>query len=293
MICEGTSAHERFLLQKAQVENLEVVYWGRSSLWVPFPILGTFDVVTVQDPFLRGLVGLNIAWRMGAKLNVQVHTDLSSQSVLRRMIAAFVLRRADSVRVVSKTIESYVTHMGVKVPIHVLPIYIDIERFQKVTHRPHTTFAKHILWVGRFEEEKNPAGAIKVLRAVRNAGIDAGLTLLGSGTLESHLRKESTGLPIEFPGWQDPLSHLETADVVISTSNHESYGASIIEALAAGVPVVAPDVGIAREAGALIVPREEMADAVTKILTSGTRSALTLSLLSKEAWAKAWRSTLV
>src|SRR3990167_8578451 len=90
---------ERFSLQESVVEKLEVVYWGRGSagwrMWPKIPA-GMFDVVTSQDPFWRGLFAWRAARRMGAKLNIQVHT-----SVLN-ILGKFILRRADSIRVVSQ-----------------------------------------------------------------------------------------------------------------------------------------------------------------------------------------------
>ena len=149
-----------------------------------------------------------------------------------------------------------------------------------------------ILWVGRFEAEKNPLAAVEVLQKVRQAGVDAGLILLGAGSLEPQLRKAAEGLPVEFPGWQPSAEYLPFADVVLSTSLHESYGASIVEALAAGVPVVAPDVGVAREAGATIAVRQSLGQATIDTLSSGARGRLKLVLPSKEEWAAEWLHTL-
>ena len=71
-------------------------------------------------------------------------------------------------------------------------------------------------------------------------------------------------------------------------------GASIVEALAAGVPVVAPDVGVAKEAGAIIASRDRLAEAVIEVLRSvrPVRGELKLSPLSKEEWTVAWKETL-
>ena len=99
--------------------------------------------------------------------------------------------------------------------------------------------------------------------------------------------------PIEFPGWQDPKSYLQISDVVLCTSRHESWGASIIEALAAGVPVVSLDVGIAKEAGAIVVARADLAAAICDVLRTGKRGKLLLIMPSREEWAKHWRETLI
>ena len=283
-------ASERFALQQAQVEKLAVVYWGRGALW-PLVPNERFDVVTVQDPFVRGLFGWWVARRMGAKLNVQVHTDLSAQGLARRMLAGFVLRRADSVRAVSDKIKTQVEQMGVAAHVSVLPIYIDRFKFTNLSRRPHGQ--KTILWLGRFEAEKDPLLAASVLEAVRRQGLDVRLVMLGSGSLGGALALRARHLPVEFPGWRDPVPYFEEADVVLSTSLHESYGASILEALAAGVPVVAPDVGIAREAGAVVKARSDLAVGGLEVLRSGARGELKVSLPSKEEWAGRWKESLL
>src|SRR3989344_6503347 len=95
------SSSPRYALQAAQVEKLTVVYWGKGSLW-PSILKEKYDVVTAQDPFWRGLRAWRGALRVGARLNIQVHTDLAAQSLIRRLVARIVLRQADSVRVVTE-----------------------------------------------------------------------------------------------------------------------------------------------------------------------------------------------
>lgn len=282
--------HLRFDLQARAVERLAVVYWGRGSVWPGLPG-GLFDVVTVQDPFVRGLFAWSVARRLGAKLNVQVHTDLSAQPLLKHLLAQIVLHHADSVRVVSEKIKQQVENMGVKEKISVLPVFVDAEEFRSITQRPHTD--KVILWLGRFEDEKDPIGGITVFTEVLERMPEAKLVLLGKGSLEDTLRAQARGLRVDFPGWQDPKPYLATSDVVLCTSRHESFGASIVEALAAGVPVVAPEVGMAREAGAIVVSREKMAATIVEVLRNGQRGSLRLRLPNKEEWAHLWRNSLV
>ena len=284
--------HTRFNIQASQV-GLTAMYWRRGSLWPKIPP-GHFDVVTVQDPFWRGLFGSYVAWRTGAKFNVQVHTDLSAQNLFRHLLAQVVLRHADSVRVVSEKIREQVLSAGVRAPVFVLPIYVDIEKFKSVKPQSHSQ--KTILWVGRFEPEKDPLLALEVLHNVRRKISDCKLVMLGTGSMAQQLKtalaRFHLASAVEMPGWQDPTSYYAIADVVLCTSKHESYGASIIEALVAGIPVVAPDVGIAREAGAIIAPRERLAEAVAEVLRSGKRGELKLTLPSAEEWAHRWRQTL-
>ena len=286
------TSSERYKLQASVVERLEVLYWGRGEMFPRLP-QGEFDVVTAQDPFWRGIFALHSARKLGAKFNVQVHTDFAAQTIVKKIIGAYVLRRAANVRVVSHAIKESLAHLHLKAPIVVLPVYVDVERFKNVPHIQHETFKKTILWFGRFESEKNPLFALEVLERVRTSGVDAGLILLGKGTQEPLLRAKAEGMPVEFVPWQDPLPYLQKADAVLCTSRFEGWGASIVEALAAGVPVVAPDVGIAREAGAYVALKEQLADRVAAVLTSGERATLTLHLQSAGEWAKGWRESLL
>lgn len=290
----NSPAHARLELQRSQVERLDVFVWpqthSRREMYTA-ATTNTYDVITAQDPFWRGLLAWRLARRAGAKLNVQVHTDLDAQPFLRRMLARIVLRHADSVRAVSEKIQKQVERMGIRAPVRVLPIFIELEQFRALERKPHDR--KTILWLGRFEREKDPVLAISVLEQVHRAGVDARLVMLGAGSMERDMRKRAANLPVEFPGWQDPKPYLQTADVVLSTSLHESWGASIVEALAAGVPVVAPDVGVAREAGAIIVEPNGMPEKIIDVLQQGTPGILHLKLPEAVEWAKQWRATLI
>jgi len=298
ILTQESEAHTRLELQRAKVERLDVFVWPQIHSWRDISLAAqrnAYDIVTAQDPFLRGLIAWCIARRTGAKLNLQIHTDLSAQPFWRRLLAYFLLRRADSVRVVSQKIKDFMASLHVRATISILPIYINLAPFRGLPHRPHPRFKKTILWIGRFEPEKDPLCALSILADVRSSGIDAGLIFLGAGSLEKRLRAQSKSLVqhVEFPGWRDPAPYLEMADVVVSTSKHESYGASILEALAVGIPVVSPDIGIAKEAGAIVVERPNLSTAVGEVLRSGTRGKLLISISSRDEWAKHWRETLI
>lgn len=292
----GSSVRERHTFHAGVVERLDFFVWPQEhSMKQIFTAAKTqhYDVITAQDPFWRGLLAYIVARRTGARLNLQVHADLKGQSLIRRLLARFLLQRADSVRVVSTRVKEEVAALGTLARITVLPVFVDPHRINAVAPRVHPHFTKTILWIGRFESEKNPLGALTVLQVVREQGVEAGMIMLGSGSLEQRLRKAAHTLPVEFPGWQEPIKYLAMADVVLSTSPFESYGASIVEALAAGVAVVATDVGVAKEAGAIVVPQSELAHAVVDVLQHGTRGVLKLQLPSAAEWAKQWRNSLV
>src|SRR4051812_28906343 len=84
----GTDAHRRLELQRGTVEQLDAYVWPQvHSAWEILRAARSTrpDVVTAQDPFWRGLLGWLVARACGAKLNVQVHADLSGQSLPRHL----------------------------------------------------------------------------------------------------------------------------------------------------------------------------------------------------------------
>ncbi len=294
ILLQGSSAHARLELQQSTVEQLDAFVWPGPRSWLDILQIAkanNYDVVTAQDPFWRGLLAWQISLWTGARLNLQVHTDLGVQSFFRYTLARFLLSRADSVRVVSKKIAQQVQNIYRAVPVYVLPVYVDIRRFKNMVPESHE--GKIILWIGRFEQEKDPLEAIRILKEATAAGLQVHLIMLGSGSLESSVRHAARALSVEFPGWQNPVPFLRRADVVLCTSLHESWGASIVEALAAGVPVVAPDVGIAAEAGAFVVDQNDLSSKVIEVLEGGMPGKLLLDLSTAEEWAKRWREIFI
>lgn len=279
--------NSRYDLQ-ASGADLTVLYWGRGALFPRIPT-GHFDVVTVQDPFFRGLFGLYVAKKLKVRFNVQIHTDLSAQSLFKNFIARIVLHRADSIRAVSQKIKNTVEKYHTRAPITVLPVYIDVSRYRSIERKPE---GNTILWMGRFEPEKDPFFALDVLRDVCKRIEGVRLVMLGTGSLAPLLHKTAQSLPVEFPGWQDPIPYLASAGVVINTSHFEGFSAAMAEALAARVPVVTENVSGAAEMGATIVSREHFPGTITRILSDKVPGQLAITLPTSEQWLTQWVQTL-
>jgi len=238
------------------------------------------DVMTVQDPFEAGLAGL--LGRKGLPLHVQIHTDLFAPGFARGLnrarlaLARIVLPRAAQVRTVSVHLAEALRIYYPHVPVSVLPIFVDIQKYRAIERRPHPRFNTTLLWVGRFEREKNPALAIHALASARAKGHDVGLVMLGTGQLDKELHELAQALGVgewvEFAGWQEPAEFLGMADLALVTSQYEGYGRQIVEALAAGVPVLSTDVGVARETGAIVVKERDFENALQHWLATGPRT---------------------
>ncbi|OGG73854.1 hypothetical protein A3A40_02485 [Candidatus Kaiserbacteria bacterium RIFCSPLOWO2_01_FULL_54_20] len=249
-------------------------------------IIPDIDVVSVQDPFEIGIAGWLIARMRKIPLHVQVHTDFLSDGYskhallnkIRVKIASFILPRAARVRVVSEKIRSGIEERyHLPIPVTMLPIFTDVARFRDKETDPALAhrfrhFSKKLLVVSRLESEKNVSAAIDALKA---APQDACLIILGEGSermrLEKLARKNDLSSRVFFE-MGDPAAYYKLADLLLVPSFYEGYGLVIIEALAAGKPVLSTDVGIAREAGAIVTTEEKFADALADWFKNGPRT---------------------
>ncbi len=222
-------------------------------------------VVTVQDPFESGLVGSKIRKKFGLPLHVQIHTDFMSPyfakeaflNMARVRIAGKVLPQADAVRVVSKRIGESIRGVGLRPDVHVqvLPIYSDIHKFEsgKTTldlRQKYPQFNFIILMASRLTHEKNIPFALRVFKRVLSAFPLAGLAVVGTGPerkkLETVVHSLGLEMNVVFEDWQNDLvSYYKTANMFLLTSLYEGYGLTLVEATAAGCPVVSSDVGVA------------------------------------------------
>ena len=268
--------NSRFRLQRI----IDAIRLGRK--------LSRRDVITVQDPFETGLAGLFIARGRGARLHVQVHTDPfalsyaahSITNFVRLHIALYTLKKADGIRVVSHRVrESIEVRLKPKRPIQVLPIYVDIERIRHTQPSQEilakfSRFETKILVVARLEPEKNVTLAIGAF--IASAPESACLIIVGNGSeyekLKMRAEASAAANRIFFEGKQDAAPYYHVADLVLVSSRYEGYGLVIIEALAAGKPVLSTDVGIAAEQGVLIAAPETFADTLHEWFLGGSRS---------------------
>jgi glycosyltransferase involved in cell wall biosynthesis len=306
MLVPGTEAHERYLLQKRQVDELAVAVWSPRRPLALFSVLGRaltrrFDVVTAQDPLWRGLLGLIAARLGGARLQVQLHGDLRHVRGLSRALLRFVLRHADAARAVSDRIREQAEALGARPFIDVLPVFVDAEAIRDAPaadlKKEFPQFGKTVLFAGRLEPEKSCADALRAFAQAAAEFPGAGLIIAGEGSerpmLEALARTLGLSDRVVFAGYRaDVLSLYKAVDCLLVTSLHESWGAAMIEALAAGCAVAAPDVGVAKEAGARVVPRQELGAAVVDMLRSGARGHLRFALPRRDEWARRWKETL-
>lgn len=265
-VTPGTAAFARMEMYRTLVDDLRVVFvdfsmslhrvWNIARAQKP-------ELVTVPDPFEAGCVGFLLAKKFGARFEVQVHTDIFSPEFYREslwnkchvLLARFILPRADTVRVVSARVrDGIVAHSSVgPSKIHVRPIAVDVE---KIRTAPVSTYFKDrylqfgqiALMASRLTKEKNIDLAIRAFAQIANTVPSLGLVIVGDGPEKERLRQLTVSLGVSlrvvFEPWRTDLpSLMKSATFFVATSRYEGYGLSIMEAAAAGCPIVTTDVG--------------------------------------------------
>jgi glycosyltransferase involved in cell wall biosynthesis len=135
-------------------------------------------------------------------------------------------------------------YKGLKNKISIIPNYVNTELF-----KPSDNFTKEfdILFIGRITHQKNVQG---LLEALKDLNIKA--FIIGDGDLKKGLIEQYGNLDGRVV-WQDAIPHNDLPNtmnrclIYILLSFYEGHPKTLIEAMAAGMPVIGTDVPGIRE----------------------------------------------
>jgi len=109
----------------------------------------------------------------------------------------------------------------------------------------------NIISAGAFDRRKGYHDALAALPALIEKHPGVHYVLYGDGPqkkkLADYVKRQGLSASVDFPGWKYPLKDLNRADIFLSPSYQEGLNSSILEAMAAGVAVVASDIPAHRE----------------------------------------------
>jgi len=234
-------------------------------------------------------------------LNVHIISDAKSplsqlvSNLYYSTLGLHTLRTADMVVVPSLAYKSKISQMNVApLKIRVIPYGIDTKKFQKTIDtaafraRYHCQGSKIILSVGRLNYQKGFHYLIQAMPKILKQVPTAKLVIIGEGEQLSFLQELTQSIGVrEHVVFAGALSQEEipeaysAADVFVLPSLFESFGISLIEAQAAGKPVVGTNAGGAPEAlvngqtGYLVEPGNvsQLVMAVLRLLSDETMAS--------------------
>ncbi len=244
-----------------------LVRWGALQSAVGQAVERGCDLIHIQTPFAAHYAGCKAARRFGVPVIATYHTLFEEylkhyapfipSAWLRSGARVFSRRQCnalDAVIVPSQAIHERLTRYGVKTPMQILPTGIPQPapladgareafraRYGIAARRPVALF------VGRVAHEKNIDYLLEVVALARESIPDLLLLIAGEGPALSRLQQivQTQGLQrsVQFIGYLDRQADLPAcyaaADVFVFASRTETQGLVLLEAMAAGLPVVA------------------------------------------------------
>ncbi len=225
---------------------------------------GDFDVIHGHHAFSRmPLSALNIASDLKIRAILTTHTVsfmpeyeyLWSALSYSYPVYRIMLSKADEIIAVSDSAKRFISYFT-DVPVRVIPNGVDTSRFRrmdKIEAREIMGFGEEpfFLYVGRLVGKKGLFTLLLAFKDVSREIENVKLRMAGKGKLRPVLSSMSKAMGtdgnVEFLGYvpDESINALfSSADIfVLPSSFGESFGIVILEAMAAGTPVIGTKVG--------------------------------------------------
>jgi len=140
---------------------------------------------------------------------------------------------------------------AVTTPLVRIPLGVDLDTFHPGLGQPADDGVLKLVHAGRLSREKSPHLAVATAAELHRRGVELQLDVYGTGPHLDELIEIAGSAPITFHGYVDGrrtlAKHLAEADIALSVCPGETFGLAVLEALAAGTPVVTANTGGARE----------------------------------------------
>jgi glycosyltransferase involved in cell wall biosynthesis len=227
------------------------------------------DVIHAHHPVLLGQIAAGKAEELNLPLVFTFHTRYREYShylpIPQEVVQDFIkgaidlwiqdyIEKCDSIIVPSEGMHQVlVENYQIDAPITVLPTGVDLQPYEEADGGPirqQEGWANQfiIISVGRLAPEKNWGMLLDAFAKVNQAHPQTRLVLLGDGPdrrkLQRQAKKMGIADQVEFKGkvsFEDVPAYLKAADLFAFASNTETQGLVTLEAMAAGLPVVAVD----------------------------------------------------
>ena len=295
----------------------EGLWKGAKSLaWLPTDLAALARVLRAHDV---EIVNLHFPTSTGAaffflralglyrgKIALTFHgSDIARVSRLpptRRLFWKHYIGSADEVFVCSRSLATRVRSVCAAARPRVVYNGADIELFSRVA-RLRGAGRKRILHVGKFDRNKSQDVLLAAFQLLLDRQLDCTLTMIGADGPElEQVRRaaepfgERVRVLVDIDHERVP-AYMADADLFVLPSRAEAFGIVLIEAGAAGLPVVATNVGgipeiITHSATGLLVEPDDpraLADAMARVLGNNELAASLASRLRADVVRYTWR----
>lgn len=225
------------------------------------------DIIESLCPWVLPWIAIRHRWRYpDTALVAGYRTDFPNAHVYRVMndlaghypasffrdlaygYAALTYNRFDRVYTLNRDAEKMLHGLG-QTNTGLLGLGVDIGQFSPDHRDPGfraalglpATDGPLLIYAGRIDNEKRADLLVSMFKALPKE-LGAVMVLLGDGKLRAQLQEEAHGLPIAFPGFEADRRALARAlassDIYVSGMADETFGISVLEAQASGLPVV-------------------------------------------------------
>lgn len=239
--------------------------WRAALDQVPQLAQSGYDLIHIQTPFTAHYAGMALARRLKLPVLATYHTLFEEYlhhyipflprtwlQGLARRYSRQQCNELNGVIVPSQAMAERLRAYGVETPMEILPTGIPLERFQggqrEAFRRRHGIAPERpvALFVGRVAHEKNIGFLLEALQQARRLCQEVLLIIAGEGPAQAALQKQAAqaGLTpnVLFLGYMDRQTELPDAyagaDLFVFASRTETQGLVLLEAMAAGLPVL-------------------------------------------------------
>ena len=269
---------------------LRVPYRGTVAPIAPLSFLSTRDalaalrpeVVHVHEP-LTPSASMFAALASAAPVVATVHAylDRSRAMELSAPVLRWIWGKVATGVAVSDAAAAFLRRALPDVSLEIVPNGVDVDALAGAEPRDDLPDGRRILWVNRLDAQKGFPVALAAFAKVLADVPDAVLVVVGEGKgrealgLLTAAARERVEMRGTIPNADVP-GYLAASEVSLSPAvGQESFGIVLVEAMAAGVPVVATDIPGYREVvtdgveGLLVPPRdpEALAAGLVRVLS--------------------------
>ncbi|MBI5680846.1 MAG: glycosyltransferase family 4 protein [Methanobacterium sp.] len=164
------------------------------------------------------------------------------------LLEKYAFRKAKNIIVCSEVMKKEIGKLS-RAKVYVVPNGVDCKKIDNFSSSK-VVIHPSIIYIGLLEKIKGVDTLIKAINIIKDDIPEIHFYIAGKGSQEENLRKLTKKLGLEnnidFLGYisgEEKYSNFKSVDICAVPSRYESFGITILEAMACGKPVIASNVG--------------------------------------------------